>query len=83
VGSPDSPVNASGPVESLIEFWGEARLVVIGDYLVQHSKSHTSTAPLSELARLTSLLWASDRLALGSQKMQASLHEHVADAQQR
>jgi len=40
-------------------------------------------APLQELARMTNLLWTSDRLALGSQKMQASLHEHLVGAHAR
>jgi hypothetical protein len=41
------------------------------------------TAPLQELSRLTNLLWASDRNTLGSQKMQAWLHERLAGAEAR
>jgi hypothetical protein len=40
-------------------------------------------APLQELARLTNLLWISDRLTTESQKMQASLHERLVVAHAR
>jgi hypothetical protein len=39
------------------------------------------TAPLREFARLTNLLWASDRDTLGSQRMQAWLHERLVSAE--
>ena len=41
------------------------------------------TAPLWELARLTSLLWTSDRFTRDSQKMQALFHEHLVGAHAR
>jgi len=41
------------------------------------------TAPLRELSRLTNLLWASDRDTLGSQRVQALLHERLVSAEAR